>query len=513
MKAELPQNLWQVLVLEKALEAAAVDLDGALLQTEEPLYRSVDERHFALRTGAWKVEGEGDLLPFHFQLGTEPGELGRVDAVLHLEASGTDLLALESFGRRFLGSHCRVRPLRFINAAHLQWFFEKPTQMVLYTFKSGALLTAMDRTLDHFLSDFESMGEIVLEKEEVKQIRVEVQRGEFQSFTVNSLRVLKNADAVMAVGLTETKSLFGEGPTYQLICLCESNQGSAITLRFTKEFEAALYGGATFRGGKFKGDGSLMDLKEKTALEDLVLDPKIFEKVKADILQFFQQKNRYAQADLAFKRGVVLYGPPGTGKTLLVKALASTLEESLIWVKASDLELTKDAISQVFQLARRAAPAVVVFEDVDMYLRDRSEGGDTSRVATLMAELDGLEENEGLLFLLTTNRLESVEKAVVDRPGRIDSKIFFGDLGRAQVIQLLERKLKKVKLEGPLDKLLPTNLQLTGSRVIELATLAIRHSIRTGTTEDLLLTKANFEKAIQDLHRSENAGRVGFGKE
>src|SRR5690554_6521877 len=132
-------------------------------------------------------------------------------------------------------------------------------------------------------------------------------------------------------------------------------------------------------------------------------------------------------------KGFLLYGPPGTGKTLLAKAVAREAEANFVATKSSDL-LSKwygeseKQVSRLFQRARQVAPTVIFFDEIDSLAPQRGGGlGEpavTERVVnTILAELDGLEELQGVVVLGATNRPTLLDPALL-RPGRFDEIIY-----------------------------------------------------------------------------------------
>jgi transitional endoplasmic reticulum ATPase len=130
-------------------------------------------------------------------------------------------------------------------------------------------------------------------------------------------------------------------------------------------------------------------------------------------------------------RGILLDGPPGTGKTLLAKAVAHESEVNFISVKGPEL-LSKwvgeseKGIREIFKKARAAAPCIVFFDEIDALVPERG-GGFASEVSErlvgqLLAELDGLEEMQGVMVLGATNRADILDPALL-RPGRFDLTI------------------------------------------------------------------------------------------
>ena len=118
------------------------------------------------------------------------------------------------------------------------------------------------------------------------------------------------------------------------------------------------------------------------------------------------------------KRGILLHGPPGTGKTLTIRYLVGAMPgRTTILLTGRGLGLIEHALA----IARELAPATVVFEDIDLVAAERTmpmaHGGP---LFDLLNQMEGLDADADLLFLLTTNRPDIVEPALAARPGRID---------------------------------------------------------------------------------------------
>ncbi|HEX2326061.1 MAG TPA: ATP-binding protein [Chloroflexota bacterium] len=125
-------------------------------------------------------------------------------------------------------------------------------------------------------------------------------------------------------------------------------------------------------------------------------------------------------------KGVLMYGPPGTGKTLLARCLAAESGANFVHVRATDVASkwygeAERRLQSVFDQARRQAPAVLFFDEIDALARHREESHEATHrvVSTLLENMDGLEESKGIVVIAATNRPEVVDGALT-RPGRFD---------------------------------------------------------------------------------------------
>jgi predicted AAA+ superfamily ATPase len=150
--------------------------------------------------------------------------------------------------------------------------------------------------------------------------------------------------------------------------------------------------------------------------EEVILPDGTLERVVRHVVGIGEQRAALRAAGQHLKRGVLLYGPPGTGKTHLVRHLLSrTPGTTAVLLSGRTLGL----LNQATALARAAPPAIVVLEDCDLVAEHR--GGETNAALfeTLEA-MDGLAPDADIAFILTTNRVDLLERALVERPGRVD---------------------------------------------------------------------------------------------
>ena len=159
-------------------------------------------------------------------------------------------------------------------------------------------------------------------------------------------------------------------------------------------------------------------------------------------------------------KGFLLFGPPGTGKTLLAKAVAREAEANFVATKSSDL-LSKwygeseKQVSRLFRRARQVAPTVIFIDEIDALAPQRGGGlGEpavTERVVnTILAEMDGLEEMQGVVVIGATNRPTLLDPALL-RPGRFDELIYIPVPEEEGRLRILEIHTRKMPLGGDVD--------------------------------------------------------------
>ena len=177
-------------------------------------------------------------------------------------------------------------------------------------------------------------------------------------------------------------------------------------LSFTRDQYGSSLGGVTFQE------------RPSVDASDVVLMGDALARIERHVLMLGEFRDELVQAGQHLKRGVLLYGPPGTGKTHTVRHLLSRSEGiTAILLSGNTLGLVKEAA----QIARAMQPSIVVLEDCDLVAEDRDMvGSPDSMLFELLEALDGLDGDADVAFVMTTNRPDLLERALSQRPGRID---------------------------------------------------------------------------------------------
>jgi hypothetical protein len=158
--------------------------------------------------------------------------------------------------------------------------------------------------------------------------------------------------------------------------------------------------------------------RPEVAADELILESETLAGITRHVVGVAEHRDLLRRSGVHLKRGLLLYGPPGTGKTLTVRHLLSrTAGTTAILLNGPSIGF----ITMAAEIARAMQPAIVVLEDVDLVANDRSLGPAGNGVLfSILDALDGLEGDADVTFILTTNRVDVLERALADRPGRID---------------------------------------------------------------------------------------------
>ena len=224
-----------------------------------------------------------------------------------------------------------------------------------------------------------------------------------------------------------------------------------------------------------------MHFREAMGEDELILPNAVRAALERHIVDFAANRRRLVELGQSGRKGVLLYGPPGTGKTHTVRYLAQRLSDHTTFlVTAEQVGL----IDVYFRLARLFAPSMLVLEDADLIARQResmASACDQVLLNRLLNEMDGLRRDAEILVVMTTNRPEVLEEALLQRPGRIDHAIEVpvpdADC-RARLIRLYGKGLSMVA--GEVDALVARTSGVTASFIKELARRLAQHSIEAG---------------------------------
>ncbi len=236
--------------------------------------------------------------------------------------------------------------------------------------------------------------------------------------------------------------------------------GAAIAARLADlAVEHNVYRGQVVSFGQsiFGRHGSILRFhhREPLSAEELILPEETFADLRRQVVGVARHRDALRAARQHLKRGLLLYGPPGVGKTHTVRFLIGELADTTIVQLSGD---TLHAIKQACSIARTLQPAMIVVEDVDLIAqqRDMYDGG-APLLFMLLNEMDGLEEDADVVFLLTTNRADLLEGALASRPGRVDQAVHIGLPDREARRRLVELyrgglDLDETRLDGVLDR-------------------------------------------------------------
>ncbi len=212
----------------------------------------------------------------------------------------------------------------------------------------------------------------------------------------------------------------------------------------------------------------------------------------AEIVDFLKDPGKYASLGARIPKGVLLEGAPGTGKTLLAKAVAGEAKVPFLSISGSDfvemfVGVGASRVRDLFEEAKKHSPCIVFIDEIDAVARRRGTGlggGHDEREQTLnqlLVEMDGFEENSGIIVMAATNRVDILDPAIL-RPGRFDRKVTVQRpdvAGREEILGVHARN-KKLAEDVDLEKIARTTAGFTGADLENLLNEAAIGAARAG---------------------------------
>lgn len=220
-----------------------------------------------------------------------------------------------------------------------------------------------------------------------------------------------------------------------------------------------------------------------------------------EIVDFLKNPEKFTEIGARIPHGLLLVGPPGTGKTLLARAVAGEAGVQFLSISGSDfvemyVGVGAGRVRDLFEQARKIAPAIVFIDEIDAVGRKRGSGlggGHDEKEQTLnqlLVEMDGFTRSEGVIVLAATNRPDILDPALL-RPGRFDRQIHVGrpDVKGREEILKVHAKDKKLDASVNLKTVARSTAGFTGADLSNLlneaAILAARASRPVLTMEDM----------------------------
>ncbi|GAA0994250.1 AAA family ATPase [Subtercola frigoramans] len=249
----------------------------------------------------------------------------------------------------------------------------------------------------------------------------------------------------------------------------------------------------SFVGSQFGGSAGVTFLPRPAVTADSIILPEgVLETVVEHVVGIGEQRDTLLASGQHLKRGVLLFGPPGTGKTLTVRHLLSrTPDITAVLLTGSSIA----HIGAAAEIARTFQPSIVVLEDIDLVAMERHISPQPLLFEVLDA-LDGLEGDADVAFVMTTNRVEVLERALAERPGRVDLAVEIELPGPRERQRLFQRYANDLPFSREaLDDAAERSEGVTGSFAKEL----IRRAVLRAALRDETVTDADLNTALDDL--------------
>lgn len=286
-------------------------------------------------------------------------------------------------------------------------------------------------------------------------------------------------------------------------------------------------------------DAALAEIRPSAMREIFLEMPKVYwheiagqQELKRKLIEVVQlpleAAPAFARLGVSAPKGVLLYGPPGCSKTLAAKALATESGLNFLAVKGPELlnkyvGESERALREIFRKARAAAPLIIFFDEVDALASSRDEASTLAAqnvLTSLLNEIDGVEELNGVVVVAATNRPSEIDLALL-RPGRLDRHIYVAPPDKSARLDLIKNRCSKFTVadEGLFERMASATDGCSGAEVAllcqEAGLAAIMENAETEVVEE-----RHFEHALAGIARgitpemleyyAEFAGRSGL---
>ena len=262
-----------------------------------------------------------------------------------------------------------------------------------------------------------------------------------------------------------------------------------------------------FSFGKSKARLASKNGKKQVTFKDVAGLIEAKEEI-SEVVEFLKDPKKFHKLGARIPRGILLVGSPGTGKTLLAKAVASEASVPFYFVSGSEfvemfVGVGANRVRDMFELAKKTAPAIVFIDEIDAVGRHRGAGlggGHDEREQTLnqiLVEMDGFDTDAAIIVMAATNRPDILDPALL-RPGRFDRRIILDEPSMKD----REEILKIHALDKPLAK--TVNFKLVAERTpglsgADLANLINEAAILAARNNQKEITQANLFEAIEKV--------------
>ena len=321
--------------------------------------------------------------------------------------------------------------------------------------RMGAFLTAVNEVLSKWSVD--DIRNVDWQGRETPPLYDVIQLNSTKSsdFLIDGMRFLRQGDEEKGT----KASLRVEPRWYGLDVTAYGLKAAGVAERLLAEITSRAKDINFLKGEAFSLSGEFLPKTAET-FADLFLEPANASSISR-VVSLINARGKSLE-----NRGVLLMGPPGTGKTLSARIVRNEAKATFIWVSSRDFHYSGSfgGFTQAFDIARECAPSILVFEDVDNWLTERT-------VDLLKTEMDGVARSSGVVTMMTTNYPEQLPPALIDRPGRFHDVLKFDLPNEDARRKMLARWLPGVS-GSDVDAAVKATAGYSGAHVRELARFA-----------------------------------------
>jgi len=261
----------------------------------------------------------------------------------------------------------------------------------------------------------------------------------------------------------------------------------------------------------------------KTGWDEIVLKTDIIQEVRDNSIGVIANMDKLSSLGMVPSRNMILISPPGMAKTTIFRAVSDEVENATrIWCTGKSVQEASD-VTSLFEAARSLAPCIMFIEDMDLFGRSRGmlSGYESHVLNEFLACLDGMHQNSGIIIMASTNDIQSMDEALVDRPGRFDVKIEIPYPDAVDRSQMMSSFLRRVNAR-PDDSVTRETLKvvveltdgLTGAYIKELANATVIRAVAKGNfvAGGVLFSADDLNSAAEQVVRNYKIGKAARRK-
>ena len=223
----------------------------------------------------------------------------------------------------------------------------------------------------------------------------------------------------------------------------------------------------------------------------------------SEIVDFLKNPQKYRNFGIKMPKGVLMIGPPGVGKTLVAKAVAGEANVPFFYQNGASfvqiyVGMGAKRVRELFSRAKSYAPSIIFIDEIDAVGKSRGGARNDEREATLnqlLTEMDGFEDNSGVIVIAATNRIEMIDEALL-RSGRFDRRIFLSMPDYNDRVAILNTYLKDKNCEVPAEDIARMSVGFSGAALSTLVNEAAINALRNGES---VIKMRDFEAVLNKV--------------
>ncbi|MBZ7950494.1 ATP-dependent metallopeptidase FtsH/Yme1/Tma family protein [Campylobacter sp. LH-2024] len=266
-----------------------------------------------------------------------------------------------------------------------------------------------------------------------------------------------------------------------------------LIFSFLKKKEIAKYPISTNKASNLSQNTHLESSNIKPVISNITFkDVAGVDEVKmelSELVDFLQNSKKYKEFGVKMPKGVLMVGPPGVGKTLIAKAVAGEAGVPFFYQSGSSfveiyVGMGAKRVRELFSKAKMMAPSIIFIDEIDAVGKARGEMSNVERDSTLnqlLTQMDGFEDNNGVIVIAATNKIELMDPALL-RSGRFDRRIFLSLPDFRDRLRILKIYMKDKNNNVDLNKIAKASVGFSGAGLETLVNEAAINALRRNST-------------------------------